>query len=53
MSRQFIDTIWAATGENLSSEFANNKGTDQPAQPRRLISAFVVANLKVLYLNSL
>ena len=29
------------TRENLSSGFANNKGTDQPAHPRRLISAFV------------
>ena len=31
--------IWASTQENLSSVVANNKGTDQPAHPRRLISA--------------
>ena len=29
-------------GENLSSVFANNKGPDQPAQKRSLISAFVI-----------
>ena len=28
--------------ENLSLWFANNKGADQPAHPRSLISAFVV-----------
>ena len=28
--------------ENLSSGFANNKGTDQPAHPRRLISTFEI-----------
>ena len=27
---------------NLSSGFANNKDADQPAHPRRLISAFVI-----------
>ena len=27
--------------ENLSSVFANSKGTDQPAHPRRLISTIV------------
>ena len=39
-------TIWPLTRENLSSVFANNKGADQPAHPRRLISAFVVRFLK-------
>ena len=34
--------IWASTRENLSSVFANNKGADQPAHPRSLISAFVI-----------
>ena len=28
-------------------EFANNKGADQPAHPRRLISSFVICLLKV------
>ena len=32
----------ASTRENLSSVFANNKGEDQPAHPRSLISAFVI-----------
>ena len=27
-------------------EFANNKGADQPAHPRRLISAFVIRLLE-------
>ena len=34
--------IWASTRDNLSSGFANNKGADQPAHPRRLISTFVI-----------
>ena len=34
--------IVASTRENLSSGFANNKGADQPAHTRRLISAFVI-----------
>ena len=38
--------IWAATRENLSSVFANNKGADQPAHPRRLISVFVIRVLE-------
>ena len=37
---------WAAARENLSSVFANNKGADQPAHPRRLISAFVIRCLE-------
>ena len=32
--------IWASTLENLSSGLTNNKGTDQLAHPRSLISAF-------------
>ena len=36
-------TIWASTRENLSLMFANNTGADQPAHPRSLISAFVIA----------
>ena len=34
--------IWATSWENLSMPYANNKGADQPAHPRSLISAFVV-----------
>ena len=34
--------IWASTRENLSSGFANNKGADQPAHLRRLISAIII-----------
>ena len=29
-------------GRNLSSGFANNKGTDQPAHPHSLVSDFVI-----------
>ena len=34
--------IWTSTRENRSSWSANNKGADQPAHPRRLISAYVI-----------
>ena len=34
--------IRAPMRENLSSGFASNNGTDQPAHQRRLISAFVI-----------
>ena len=34
--------IGASRRETLSLEFANNKGADQPADPRSLISAFVI-----------
>ena len=34
--------IWASTRENLPAGFANNKGADQPAHRRRLVSAFVI-----------
>ena len=37
---------WASSRENLSSVFANNKGADQPAHPRSLISAFVIRLLE-------
>ena len=33
---------WASTRENLLKGFASNTDADQPAQPRRLISTFVV-----------
>ena len=35
-------TVWAPSWENLFLPYANNKGADQPAHPRSLISAFVV-----------
>ena len=34
--------IWATSWENLFMPYANNKDADQPAQPRSLISAFVI-----------
>ena len=37
---------WAPTRENLSSVFANSKGTDQPAHPCRLTCAFVIRFFK-------
>ena len=37
-----IAIIWALSRQNLSSGFANNKGADQPAHPRRLISVYVI-----------
>ena len=39
---------WASTYENLLWGFVNNKGTDQPANPRRQISAFVIRFLKII-----
>ena len=43
-----IKVIWASTRENLSSEIADNKGADQTAHTRRLISAFVIRFLKTV-----
>ena len=37
--------IWATSWETLFMPYANNKGTDQPAHLRSLISAFVVCCL--------
>ena len=34
--------IWATSWENLLYAYPNNKGADQPAHPRSLVSAFVV-----------
>ena len=34
--------IWSLARENLSSEFAKNKGADQPVHLRSLISAYVI-----------
>ena len=37
---------WATSWENLFQPYENNKGADQPAHPRSLISAFVVRCLE-------
>ena len=43
MVRVYIIFIkWAMSWENLFMPYAKNKGADQPAHPRNLISAFVV-----------
>ena len=42
LSSCIIVCKWASTRENLSSGLANNKGADQTAQPRSLISGFVI-----------
>ena len=36
---------WATSWENLFMPYANNKGADQPAHPRSLISTFIVCCL--------
>ena len=38
--------IWASTREILSLGLLTNKGADQPAHPRRLISAFFIRFLE-------
>ena len=43
-----FDMIWASMQENLSLGFVNNKGADQPAHMRRLISTFVVHFLECI-----
>ena len=42
---RYIRRVWATSWENLSMPYANNKGADQPAHPRSLISAFVIRSL--------
>ena len=37
-----VNIKWASTRENLTLVYVNNKGADQPAHSRRLISAFVI-----------
>ena len=46
---RYIDVLWASTQENLYLGFANNKDTDQPAHPSRVISAFVIHFLESIY----
>ena len=38
----YQNIIWASSWDNLFLSYANNKGADQPAHPRSLISTFVV-----------
>ena len=38
--------IWTSSRENLSSGYANNKGADQPAHPRSLVSTFAIRFLE-------
>ena len=45
-SKSTYVTIWVSTQEKLSSGFMNNIGADQPAHPRRLLSAFVIRVLE-------
>ena len=40
------ESTWASTQDNLSSGVVNNKGTDQSAHPRSLISAFAIRYLE-------
>ena len=40
-----VQISWATPWENLFLPYANNKGADQPAHPRSLISSFVVCCL--------
>ena len=44
-SISFCLYIWAASWENLFLPYADNKGADQPAHLRNLISAFIVGCL--------
>ena len=48
-----VAQLWASTRENMFSGIANNKGADQPAHPRSLISTFCFAYWNVSYLELL
>ena len=39
-----FNITWASTRETLTLLLANNKGIDQPAHTRSLVSAFVILN---------
>ena len=41
----------SSTQENLSSEFENNKGADQTAYLRSLISAYVISLMDIIICN--
>ena len=48
--RLYTVIIWASPQENMSSVFVSNKGADQTAHPRSLISAFVIRSLeRIIY----
>ena len=42
---------WAATRKNLTLLHANNKGVNQPAHPRSMISAFVMPSLPSIIIS--
>ena len=42
----YVRYYFGLDARKLSSGFANNKGADQPARPRNLISAFVIRLLE-------
>ena len=46
-----IDIRWASMRENLIFLHANNKGADQPAHSRSLLSAVVVRSLERIVIN--
>ena len=50
----FTHEMWTSTPENPTLLPANNKGTDQPAHPRRLVTAFVIRPLdrKIIKLST-
>ena len=43
--QKWVTENWAASWENLFMLYANNKGANQPAHPRSLISTFIVSCL--------
>ena len=52
--RQLVKTIEPGHEKMCLMSFANNKGTDQPAHPRSLISAFIVRCLdSIISLDSI
>ena len=46
--KSVIIIYWATSWENLFLPYANNKGTDQPADPCSLISTFVISCLDTI-----
>ena len=53
ITKEILVINWASTRENLSSGFANNTGADQPAHPRRLVSAYVIRLVVIISVYSL
>ena len=43
---QQVCTVWALSQENLTLVHGNNKGADQPAHPRSLVSPYAVPFLE-------